>query len=431
MRNTRDLFVEEDVLSYFDNTCNHYSRELLKSLLRRPLNSTKEIEVRQEVLKAFTRCPSLLYAYEYKAIDLQDVYLFLTKYPQEHFINRDIITFKWFNPKKNELIGNYIHLIFFLRKLQIIFLENISIQNFPKQYQEDLSFLKRFLLFFELEKMNDKIKKGKFGFESIRFLNEVLLRIRKNGDDIKFFDILFQFEVHLSIAKTIVKRKFSFPEIDTEEFEIQSFFHPDIVAPVCNDVHFKSNVILLTGANMAGKSTLLKSIGLCVYLGHLGLAIPAKSARLPFFENIAVLINHNDDLKNGYSHFVTEIKNLKHVVTNAKAGKPSFVIFDELFKGTNFEDARTISKATIEGLMNFKHCLFIISTHISELQTDLESDDNGQFEAYFLDSYLVDQKPVFTYKIKQGWSILKIGEIIFKNEGLYDLLQRSNKFCSS
>lgn len=170
---------------------------------------------------------------------------------------------------------------------------------------------------------------------------------------------------------------------------------------------------------MSGKSTFLKSVGLCLYFGHLGIGIPASTGEIPFCNHFSIAINRRDDISNGYSHFMTEIMNLKNVVNNASTGKQCFAIFDELFSGTNVEDAFEICKTTINGLNKYKNSYFIISTHIQELKNIANEDT----ENYYIDCVLKDNKPTFTYKLKKGWSDVKVGRILFEKEGLNEMLK--------
>ena len=171
---------------------------------------------------------------------------------------------------------------------------------------------------------------------------------------------------------------------------------------------------------MSGKSTFLKSVGLCVYLGHLGVGIPAEYGAFPFFNMFSIGINHNDDLLNGYSHFMTEVKSLKSVVEKASNASHCFAIFDELFSGTNVEDATKICTTTITGLSQFKKSLFFVSTHIQDLKTISQNT----IANYYIDCKLINDTPTFTYKVKQGWSDIKIGQILFEKEGLNRLLKK-------
>jgi DNA mismatch repair protein MutS len=172
---------------------------------------------------------------------------------------------------------------------------------------------------------------------------------------------------------------------------------------------------------MSGKSTLLKAVSLCVYLGHAGLAVPAAKASMPFFSSISVAINLSDSIVSGYSHFMTEIITLKNVLTESGGSMKCFAVFDELFRGTNIEDALEISTTTIKGLVKYTNSLFLISTHLHQLK-DMEEIKNGTVATWYIDCELNGNVPAFTYKLKEGWSDLKLGRILFQREGLNNLL---------
>ncbi len=89
---------------------------------------------------------------------------------------------------------------------------------------------------------------------------------------------------------------------------------------------------------------------------------------MPFFTTISAAINLTDSIVSGYSHFMSEIITLKNVLTEAAANAKCFAVFDELFRGTNIEDALEISTATINGLTKFTNSLFFISTHLHQLK---------------------------------------------------------------
>jgi len=133
-------------------------------------------------------------------------------------------------------------------------------------------------------------------------------------------------------------------------------------------------------------------------------------------------INHNDSLANGYSHFMNEIIRLKNVVTEAAAGKRCFAVFDELFKGTNIDDAVKISTTTINGLTKFENSFFMISTHLHQLKEG-ESIKMQKVGTYYIDCQVENGAPVFKYQIKEGWSDVKVGQILFRKEGLDELLK--------
>ncbi len=218
-----------------------------------------------------------------------------------------------------------------------------------------------------------------------------------------------------------MKNNFTFPELSHSRLELRNFYYPLIESPVLNNLETDSNVIVITGPNMSGKSTLLKAIGLCIYLAQLGIAVPASQAIIPLYVQISISINHKDDLQNGYSHFMTEVINLKEVVKKAQSGMPCFAVFDELFSGTNEEDALEICTTTINGLSNFKNSLFLISTHIQKLKDTIKASSKS-IETYHIDCKLAGNTPQFNYLLKPGWSNLKVGKILFEQEGLNQML---------
>jgi DNA mismatch repair protein MutS len=234
-----------------------------------------------------------------------------------------------------------------------------------------------------------------------------------------FWHALFEYEATWSIAKGIKARGFVFPVFTGEALLLEQFYHPMLKNPVRNDFSTRNNVMLLTGPNMAGKSTVLKSITICVLLAHLGLAVPAQRCEVPFYDDFLISINVTDDIQNGYSHFMQEIMNLKTIMQQAVSGKKCFAVFDELFSGTNIDDAIEITCSTVRGLSQQSGSLFMISTHLYQLDELLPPNS---FEACQLEAMIEDGMPRHTYVLKRGWSRLKFGKLLFEKEGLNKLL---------
>jgi DNA mismatch repair ATPase MutS len=118
---------------------------------------------------------------------------------------------------------------------------------------------------------------------------------------------------------------------------------------------------------MAGKSTFLKTIGILVYVAHLGFPVPAKELRISVFSGLYTTINLSDNLNFGYSHFYSEVRRVKEIVTKFNPDKKIVIIFDELFRGTNVKDAFEASASIISKLAKIKSNLFFISSHILEI----------------------------------------------------------------
>lgn len=419
MNNTQDLLLEKDILPLFDYTLNPDSKFVLSQLLQKTLPSVEEIRNRQSIIQQIIASKSLYHDYHYPKIEYTDSHKFLCYFPIEDLKKKEYIIYLLQKNKKNILLGEYMQLIYFLAKIEQQLKDNIDLKLFPKKYQEDLRFILNYLASFKPRQHKSKISKNKFGYKSVQGLNTIVSQKRKNGDTLLFFEKLNLFETYISIAKAIKTHDFHFAEMDASSLKLEDLYHPLLTNPVKNNVEIIDSVILITGANMSGKSTLLKSLGLCVYLSHLGLAIPASAGRIPFYDSISIQINHSDDLKNGYSHFMNEIIKLKEVVHQAHEGKRCFAVFDELFKGTNYEDALAISVKTITGLQKFATSTFFISTHIAELEHKLAS---AKVSPYYVDCEIKNETPIFLYKLKSGWSKLQIGQLLFRKEGLNDLL---------
>jgi len=200
-----------------------------------------------------------------------------------------------------------------------------------------------------------------------------------------------------------------------------------MVNPVKNDLYIdnEKNIIFLSGSNMAGKSTLLKSLGLIIYLSHLGFPVPADSMETSVLNGLVTTINLSDNINQALSHFYSEVKRVKEVSETLLRRDKIFVIFDELFRGTNVKDAFDGSSLIISELAAIKSSVFIISTHIIELASVLSKFNNISF--LYLDVYFQNNKPIFTYLIKEGVSKEVLGMYIIRNEGIVEILQLAVK----
>jgi DNA mismatch repair ATPase MutS len=190
-----------------------------------------------------------------------------------------------------------------------------------------------------------------------------------------------------------------------------------------------SNFIFLTGANMAGKSTLIKAVGLAVYLAHIGMGVPAKEMKLSLFEGILSNINIEDNITKGESYFFNEVKRIKETIQKIDDGRNWLVLIDELFKGTNIQDAMKCSLAVIRGLVHIKNCLFILSTHLYEIGEDLK--DLTTIDFRYFETILKDDELHFSYQLKEGISQDRMGYLILQKEGVTSLLENLGKPTSN
>ena len=191
-----------------------------------------------------------------------------------------------------------------------------------------------------------------------------------------------------------------------------------------HEASLERNVLFLTGANMAGKSTFMKAFGISIYLAHMGFPVPAKEMIFSVKDGIYSSINVPDNLSLGYSHFYAEVLRVKTAAEAVSAGKNLVVLFDELFKGTNVKDAYDATLAVSEAFTAYQACIFLISTHIVEVGESLRKTfTNLQFS--FLPTLMSGTKPLYTYTLAEGISADRHGMMIIKDEGILEIIQSS------
>ena len=424
MTNTKDLNIEDEIIPLFDFTFNLFTGQEVRDILIKPLGSRQEILSRQNVLKGFTGNWEVIKHYSFSRFNLSEIYDFFETFAAGTFtgarLRRELI---FSEKERHQKRGRLILLILLFHRIHTDYVSKIDSKRFPPEYATELEGLNRFFRDFNLPHYEAFFrKKNKIRIGHIVELVAVISEKVTSGQVALFWKRWFLFEAYLSVTKGIIKNGFVFPSFEQSTLAIEGLYHPLLSDPVTNDLHVNRNVILLTGPNMSGKSTFLKAVSLCVYLGHTGLAVPAAKATMPYYATISVSINLTDSIVSGYSHFMSEIITLKNVLTAAEEDNPKcFAVFDELFRGTNIEDALEISAVTIKGLVKYPNSLFLISTHLHQLQ-DMEIVKNGTVATSYIECSLNNNLPVFTYKLKDGWSDLRLGRILFEKEGLNNML---------
>ena len=202
---------------------------------------------------------------------------------------------------------------------------------------------------------------------------------------------------------------------ETNGCSIQGFRHPFVKNAQKNDWDLtKGNIAIFTGSNMAGKSTTLKALASTIWLAQCGLPVPANAMTAPIYDAIYTSINLPDSLRDGRSHFMAEVLRIKEVLTQARSGMRCLIILDEMFRGTNAQDAYEASVAVNELLLEYPNCHFLISTHILEYAKYFEHHPACQF--YYMESQIKDDRFVCSYRLKKGISESKVGYWIIRKE---------------
>jgi DNA mismatch repair protein MutS len=247
----------------------------------------------------------------------------------------------------------------------------------------------------------------------------------KNIRDI--LEVIYEIDAFKSVAFAANKYGFTFPILTNKLncFQVQGLFHPFLDNPVTNDFEFSSgkNVCFLTGPNMAGKSTFLKSISISIYLSHLGFPVPAKYMETSIFNGLLTTINLSDNINKGYSHFYNEVLRIKYIAERINEIGNIFVVFDELFRGTNVKDAYEASLSVITAFSKLNKGAFAISTHIIEIADKLNNNESIFFK--YFEANLVNETPQYNYKLKDGVTDERIGMYILNKEKVIETIENA------
>ena len=159
-----------------------------------------------------------------------------------------------------------------------------------------------------------------------------------------------------------------------------------------------TSILLITGPNMAGKSTYMRQLGIIVIMAQIGCYVPAKKATLPIFDKIFTRIGASDDLVSGESTFMVEMTEAAAAIKNATPN--SLILFDELGRGTATFDGMSLAQAILEYINNKIACKTLFSTHYHEL-TDLENTLD-KLKNKHVSAEEKDGKITFLHKVKDG-----------------------------
>jgi len=185
---------------------------------------------------------------------------------------------------------------------------------------------------------------------------------------------LARLDVWTGLGDVAARHDYVRPEIhDGFEFELRASRHPVLerLMPregfIPNDVHFDAagRVLLVTGPNMAGKSTILRQIGLCAVMAQLGSFVPAEAARIGVVDRLFTRVGASDNLAQGQSTFMVEMSETSAILHNATAR--SLVLLDEIGRGTSTYDGVAIAWAVTEHLHDQVGCKTMFATHYHEL----------------------------------------------------------------
>lgn len=222
----------------------------------------------------------------------------------------------------------------------------------------------------------------------------------------EWFEGLAEIETYNSLATFKFNHPdYVFPEPQNQElkFEAEDLGHPLLTdnQRVRNNISLGTpqRMFLVTGSNMSGKSTFLRTLGVNLLFAQMGSVVCAK--RMEFLPmRLLTSLHQSDSLQENTSYFFAELKKLKSITKQIENGTVALVLLDEILRGTNSEDKRYGTQKVIEKLMNFG-CLTLIATHDLELgrlqESHVEIIENLCFE-----SQIIENDLLFDYKLRKG-----------------------------
>ena len=235
-----------------------------------------------------------------------------------------------------------------------------------------------------------------------------------------------QLDAWYGMAMTVKNMNLVFPEFiesDAPIVEVKGLYHLLLQKAVPYDLNMNraTNFVFLTGANMAGKSTFIKAVGTAVFLAHIGMGVPAQQMQLSLFDGMLSNINVIDNISKGESYFYNEVQRIKATISKVNDKRKWLILIDELFKGTNVQDAMKCSTTVIEGLLKIKNSLFILSTHLYEIGEDLKKHSNISFNYFETNTH--NGQLSFNYQLRDGISNDRLGYLILEREGVTQMLK--------
>ncbi|MCO6497515.1 MAG: DNA mismatch repair protein MutS [Chitinophagaceae bacterium] len=424
------VFHPEEDLSLFDkydHTRTSGGRDMLRRLFVRPLKSTESIRETQEILKTIAKHHD-----EWPQRISNGSIMMLHKFFETavdaipgHPSGTDAYLYKFLHGPDYGLVKfSAGHAFDFVTGMQQI-TEMLLKEDCPPLLEKNLRRAQDILNKPHLEEIAGYEKAEEL---SIRKMLAFASFVRYHFKNLLFelIDIYSLLDAWYAMSVAVERDNLVFPEFvesTSPVLQLNGLYHPLLRQPVPYNIELNENknFLFLTGANMAGKSTFIKSVGVAIYLAHLGMGVPANSMKLTLFDGLITNINVKDNIVKGESYFYSEVTRVKNTVLKVTDGRKWMVLIDELFKGTNIQDAMKCSTAVINGLVRVKDSFFVLSTHLYEISEDLKQHKNIDFR--YFETEVKGDKLEFSYHLKEGVSNDRLGYFILKSEKVIDLLE--------
>ena len=431
-----NIFGKQGGISIYNFFCSTYTKGgalLLEKMFRYPLADKDEINNRTDTIRFFQK-NKITFPFNGQLFDIVDKYLQNTEVRSKLSNEEDTLKRKFRSAigveNEYELLHKGVIAMIEIINSAKDFIHQIKKTASFKSYEEDVE---KFEFIFKINNLDwtqkEKNKKHLRYPETAKY--DRILRFEKNREMRILLELIFRLDVFISVGNISTTYGLTYAKATNnvdKKIEIKDLYHLNIKDPVKNDVSIgkNSNMIFLTGANMAGKSTLMKSIGIAVFLAHVGFPVPATAMEFCVQDGLFTTINLPDNMNVGYSHFYAEVLRVKKIAYEVAKEKKFLIIFDELFRGTNVKDAYDATVAILEAFAKREQSTFIISTHIIEAgETLMKKNDNIKF--LYLPTKMEGEIPAYTYTLEEGITNDRHGMVIIRNEKILEILNEEKQ----
>lgn len=423
--NITGRFRKGSVFNLFNKMKTIGGSRLLESIFQTPFNEKRLIDERLGIIQDFSRHP-LYFEFDVSRFDLMIEYLD-THTPSNKLWAFATIVYKKILSALARDPGYKIIISGLHATITILHQAKLLLDQFPVHDHAFATKAQKFREMYDSADLQKLVNVDIYGTQSLQQVsfNDHLLKVTFRTEMQHLIEFIHQVDLYHTVSRITIENNFNLPVTTDKDnvLKIENLKHPSIENAVGNNLHFTEdqNVLFLTGANMAGKSTLMKTLGIGIYLAHIGFPVPADFFEFSVKDGMFTSINVADNVSLGYSHFYAEVMRVKQAAIAAATGDKLILIFDELFKGTNVKDAYDGTLAVTEAFATYFQSIFLVSTHILEVGQALEKKANIQFQ--FMPTELKDSIPHYTYKLEHGVTQDRQGMTIIQNEKILELIE--------
>lgn len=416
-------YRSNSIFNIFNKTNTRGAERLLERLFAQPLSDCDEINKRSEIFRCFTENQK---AFPFKKRDFEKVeqYMSISGYSKIVANGANII-----QKKSMQIIASDKDYETILEGIKV----TVDFLNTLKSFNQELTAAPIKERADECNELFRKLGSIPKTIDNLNIIDAIKYDHWLRGKHKETLDILIDYVYYLDMCITVAavakERGFCFakayPSSEKDNFvRIKQVWHPQLKKAVANDISLNNekNIMFLTGANMAGKSTFMKSFAIAIYVAHMGFPVAAKEMSFTVHDGLFTSINVADNLNKGYSHYYAEVLRVKEIAQEVSNGKHLVVIFDELFKGTNVKDAFEATVVVSEAFAENRNCSYIISTHIIEAGEELRNRCENMFFVY-LPTVMRGKIPEYTYKLESGITGDRHGMMIINNERIVEIIR--------